>query len=95
MFADATDCTRLLYWGAISDIHIDDGGTSYSVEGLSPIGHGRTPQDLVLRSTGKQIAPDFIRPYAICRTPEFLHDRPRHNTRLQPSPLGGKVKRRG
>jgi hypothetical protein len=31
-----------------------------------------SPQDLLLKSTGKAIAPNFIKPYAICRTPSFL-----------------------
>ena len=35
IFADATDCTQLLCWGALADIHIDETGTSFSVEGLA------------------------------------------------------------
>jgi hypothetical protein len=88
LFADATDCTRLLYWGVLSDVNIDETGTTFSVEAIASLGRDHTPQDLVLRSSGKRIAPNFIRPYAICHTPEFVQDRLRHNKRLQPTPLG-------
>jgi len=95
VFADATDCTRLLYWGALSDIYIDETGTTFTVEGLTSVGGIRSPQDLILCSSGRAIAPNFIRPYAICRTPKFFQDRLRHNKRLQPSALGETAKRRG
>jgi hypothetical protein len=86
VFADATDCTRLLCWGALSEIDIDETGTTFSVEAIASLGRDHTPQDLILRSSGKPIALNFIRPYAICRTPNFLRDRLRHNKRLQPAP---------
>ena len=35
------------------------------------------PQELVLRSSGKKIAPGFIRPYAICETPPFVNSKDR------------------
>ena len=33
-----------------------------------------SPQELILHSTRMHIAPNFIRPYAICLTPAFLKD---------------------
>lgn len=72
LFADAKDCSRLLYWGFVESISLLDRKTEYRVDQLRAL-HGRhSPQELVLRSTGKLIAPGFIRPYAICATPRFL-----------------------
>jgi hypothetical protein len=72
VFADATDCSRLLYWGILTGIEIEDKTTRYSVKQVRKIKGRHSPQELLLKSTGKAIAPNFIRPYAICRTPSFL-----------------------
>ncbi len=72
VFGDAADCSELIYWGLLVHICIKDEKTEYIVKELKQLPKGRTPQELILRSTGKHIATDFIRPYAICRTPEFL-----------------------
>ena len=72
VFGDATNCRYLLWWGILKTIVIEDTTTHYFVEQVRPIKGKHTPQELVLRSTGKHIAPNFIRPYAICRTPSFL-----------------------
>ena len=74
VFADASDCSRLIYWGILSDIVIEDTTTQYSVKQMAKIKGLHSPQELLLRSTGKAIAPNLIRPYAICRTPSFLAD---------------------
>jgi hypothetical protein len=75
LYADAAvDCSKLLYWGKIGSMEVDDGGTTYSVTDLVAIS-GRRTQELVLRSTEKQIAENFIRPYAVVRTPSFLRKR--------------------
>jgi hypothetical protein len=71
LFGDATDCSRLVYWGILANVVVENNTTQYSVERLREI-KGRCPQELELRTTGKRIAPNFIRPYAICRTPPFL-----------------------
>jgi hypothetical protein len=71
ILGDATDCSRLLYWGILTKIEIDDETTRYSVKQIQKIKGKHSPQDLLLR-TGTAIAPKFIRPYAICRTPSFL-----------------------
>ena len=39
------------------------------------LGGKHAPQELVLRSSGKKIAPGFIRPYAICETPPFVNSK--------------------
>jgi hypothetical protein len=74
VFGDAAHCSRLMYWGLLKDVHVQDGATSFVVGGLREIRKRKT-QELVLRSTRKQIAPNFIRPYSICLTPSFLNPR--------------------
>lgn len=72
LFGDSTNCSRLIYWGILLDMYVDDTGTEYTFGRLNKFGTGKKPQDLVLKSTGKNIAPNYIRPYAICRTPSFI-----------------------
>jgi hypothetical protein len=71
VFADAADCSRLLYWGVLTNIVIEDNTTQYSVKQMRKLKGRHSPQELLLKS-GKAIAPKFIKPYAICRTPSFL-----------------------
>jgi uncharacterized protein YeaO (DUF488 family) len=72
VFADATDCSRLIYWAKLNAINLSDEGTQYFFSGLRRIGGGRTPQELTLQNTGSKIAVGFIRPYALVHTPKFL-----------------------
>ncbi|MBK5290093.1 MAG: hypothetical protein JJE04_00170 [Acidobacteriia bacterium] len=72
MFADATDCIRLLYWGILDKIVIKGKITEYNVKQMREFNDSHSPQDLFLENTGKRIAPNFIRPYAICKKPSFL-----------------------
>src|SRR5262249_1731844 len=72
LFADATDCSKLLYWAAIGDIQLGEKETQYSFHQLQRLPGSHKPQELRLKSTGKTIAPGFIRPYATCHTPDFL-----------------------
>jgi hypothetical protein len=74
LLGDATDCSRLVYWGLLTRVEIEDGATRFTVHRVRPLPGSHTPQELVLRSTGQHIAPNFIRPYAICRTPAFLSE---------------------
>jgi hypothetical protein len=71
LFADSTDCSNLVCWALIEKIEVEGKGTRYRFDHVLPL-KGRTPQELILRSTGKTIAAKFIRPYAICRTPSFI-----------------------
>ena len=75
LFGDAADCSRLLYWGLLTDVHIEDGVTHFAVDRVRKLGGKHAPQELVLRSSGKKIAPGFIRPYAICETPSFVNSK--------------------
>lgn len=72
LLANAKDCSQLLYWGILQALKINDKRTEYTVDHLRPLPGRHSPQELVLRSTGKYIAPGFIKPYAICVTPPFL-----------------------
>jgi antitoxin HicB len=72
LFGDATDCSRLLYWGLLTDVHVQDGLTRFAVDKVRKISGKHAPQELVLRSSGNKIASGFIRPYAICKTPSFV-----------------------
>jgi hypothetical protein len=74
LFADATQCDRLLFWGILTDVQVSDAGTQYTVDRLRKIVGNHSPQELVLRESGKQIAAHFIKPYALCRTPSFVAD---------------------
>ena len=72
LLGDATDCSRLLYWGFLTNVQVDGNETSFSIGQVRAMKDKHSPQELILRSTGRKIKPKFIRPYAICRTPEFL-----------------------
>lgn len=72
LLGDATDCSRLEYWGLLTSVEIEDEVTRFTVDRVRLFSARHTPQELVLRSSGEHIASNFIRPYAICRTPGFL-----------------------
>jgi hypothetical protein len=74
LLGDATDCSRLEYWGLLTAVEIDGESTRFTVDRVRPLPGSHTPQQLVLRSTGEHIAPNFIRPYAICHTPAFISE---------------------
>lgn len=72
VFADAADCSKLLCWGELHSVKVDDDGTEFVVVALRRLRGNHAPQDLTLLRSGRKIAPNFIRPYALCRTPAFL-----------------------
>ena len=72
LFGDAADCSRLMYWGLLTDVHVHGEATRFAVDRVRKLGGKHTSQELVLRSSGKKIAPGFIRPYALCETPPFV-----------------------
>lgn len=71
LFADAADCSQLIAWALLDSVEIHEKTSAFSFRRLRPI-TGHAPQELVLVSSGETIAPGFIRPYAICETPDFL-----------------------
>jgi hypothetical protein len=74
LFADAADCSVILYAALLREVSIDALGTEYTFERLTRLRGRHRPQDLRLLKNGRNIAPGFIRPYALCRTPTFLRD---------------------
>lgn len=85
LLGDATDCSRLEYWGLLTGVEFEGEGTRFTLDQVRPLAGAHTPQELVLRSTGERIAPNFIRPYAICRTPGYLGEQGTPD-RLMPPP---------
>jgi hypothetical protein len=71
VFADATRCSKLLFWGRLTALDVNSDGTRYAVAGLTSLS-GKKTQGLVLRSTNAYIAEGFIRPYAIVQTPSYI-----------------------
>ncbi len=74
IFSAAEDDTGLIYWATINDIAIDeeDRTTTCTYSNLKAITPARPKSSLCLRSTGRPLSEEFIRPYAICHTPAFL-----------------------
>ncbi|MBI5365980.1 MAG: hypothetical protein HZA54_02990 [Planctomycetes bacterium] len=72
LYADAAnDCSKLLYWGKVTELNIDAHGSAYTVSELRPI-RGRRTQELVLSGTGARIAEGYLRDYAVILTPGFI-----------------------
>jgi hypothetical protein len=61
----------LTFWAVARDITIGQSTTDYQFVHLAPL-HGRRRSDLVVSSTGAPLPDEFIRSYAIVRTPDFL-----------------------
>lgn len=73
LFGDAADCSQLIAWALLDSVEIRDKTTDFKFRELRELS-GHAPQELVLVSSGETMAPGFIRPYAICFTPDFLDD---------------------
>jgi len=74
LLGDATDCSRLVYWGLLTEVQVEGETTRFTVDRVRMLPEEHTPQELVLRRTREHIAPEFIRSYAICLTPAFLKE---------------------
>ena len=74
LYAPAEAIWELIYFAKIKSIKTTpEGETIYEIENLTPIPKPRPNKTmLIVSSTGKPMNENFIRPYAICRTPEFL-----------------------
>lgn len=68
----ARDSEKLLCWATLQKIELDGDKTTVEFDAVKKIKGTRGRTDLILRSTGRVIAPMFIKPYAICATPDFL-----------------------
>jgi hypothetical protein len=62
---------ELTFWAIATDIKVSEYETTYRFAYLCPIrGHYRS--DLTLENTGSSLPNNFIRSYALVRTPKFL-----------------------
>jgi hypothetical protein len=64
---------ELTFWAVAREIALKENSTQYRFANLLPL-RGRRRSDLVVDSTGSQLPDDFIRSYALVRTPPFLTD---------------------
>jgi hypothetical protein len=73
IFAAAEETERLIAWGFLDSLKLGDGTTQYSFSGLKRfIEPAPFKTQLIVNSTGEYLSDGFIRPYAICKTPDFL-----------------------
>jgi hypothetical protein len=72
IFSAAEADKGLIYWGRIDSIDVDDDGTSCTYADLRRIEPARSLSTLRLRSHGRPMSDNNIRPYAICHTPGFV-----------------------
>jgi hypothetical protein len=71
VFLDASQ-GGIVYWGVIDKIEITGDSTNLSYMLMKPL--SRLPHsELIVQSTRKPLHKDFIRSYAICDTPSFVH----------------------
>lgn len=66
----------IIYYAFLTAVQIagenNEGPTSYSFNGLTPVDAAVPKSQLTLRSNGKPLSDDYIRPYAIVHTPAFV-----------------------
>jgi hypothetical protein len=62
---------ELTFWAIATEILVNEDGTSYRFAHLCPI-KGCHRNDLTLVNTGKPPPNNFIRSYALVKTPKFL-----------------------
>lgn len=77
VFAAAEYTADLIYFGWLEAVVLGAAGagppTTFRVSGLQPLRKPRPKKtSLVVASTGKPIPASHIRPYVLCRTPEFV-----------------------
>jgi hypothetical protein len=61
-----------IYWALVESIEVDDQGTTCVYSDLRRIEPPMPLSTLRLRSHGRAMSNDNIRPYAICHTPKFV-----------------------
>jgi hypothetical protein len=75
LLADAAHIRGVEWIAQIVGIEISpDGSTKVSFAGLHPLEDIRPRSDLQLLSTGTAMSNSYIRPYALCITPDFAYD---------------------
>jgi len=78
--------TPLTFWAVARDITVGESTTDYQFAHLTAL-QRRRRSDLIVASTGAPLPDEFIRSYAIIRTPDFLSRgmQQRPNQALQPT----------
>ncbi|KAF5432109.1 hypothetical protein C5S39_04360 [Candidatus Methanophagaceae archaeon] len=78
LFSAAEESSGLIYYALLESITINkEHGiyrTTYSFSHLTPLSDTKPRSSLVLLSTGKPLSNNYIRPYAVCRTPDWLKE---------------------
>jgi hypothetical protein len=70
--AETTISGGLIYWALITDLNATENSTTYIFAELRPINSNPPLSSLRLKSTGKSLSDDFIKPLAYVHTPSFL-----------------------
>ncbi|HEX5273524.1 MAG TPA: hypothetical protein VFW33_23675 [Gemmataceae bacterium] len=71
IFAPAEWTRYLLAWALLDEVVLDE-GTAYTFSGLQMFDPQPRKTSLKKASNGAPLDPGFIRPYAICQTPDYL-----------------------
>lgn len=71
-FSAAEEDSGLIYFAFLESIEIMDSVTTYSFSNLNEIDEPKPLSSLKLRSSQRPLSDNYIRPYAICDTPDFL-----------------------
>lgn len=71
-FSAAEEDSGLIYFAFLESIEIGDSVTIYSFSDLNEIDETKPLSSLKLRSSQRPLSDNYIRPYAICETPDFL-----------------------
>jgi len=73
LLAHSESIDGVRYWARIRSLSIDDNGhTTVKYSDLTKIPLGVPLSQLILVNSNRPLRDDFIRPYAICHTPDFL-----------------------
>ena len=72
LFSAADENATLIYFAFLESIKIRDSETTYSFYDLNKIDEPKLLSSLRLRKSQRWLSDNFIRPYAICYTPDFL-----------------------
>ncbi|MBN2487471.1 MAG: hypothetical protein JXA98_00415 [Methanosarcinaceae archaeon] len=80
IFSAADENNELIYFAFLESIYIEEKKTNvfettYSLSDLTEMKVAKSLSSLVLRSSSKPLSDNYIRPYAICHTPDFLVNR--------------------
>ena len=71
-FSAAEEDSGLIYFAFLESIEIGNSMTTYSFSDINKIDEPKPLSSLKLRSSQRPLSDNYIRPYAICETPDFL-----------------------